>query len=166
MKQWFAVHTQLYREPLAVANLAQQGFETYFPCYQRQRRHARKVEVIQAPLFPRYLFVSFDLETNGWQSIDSTQGVSYLLRSQGRPAALPAQTIQALKKQQDSTGYVTTAALALFAKGERVRIIDGCFSGHTAVFEKMNDQQRVELLLDFLGRETRVSLPVYAVEAV
>ena len=118
MKQWFAVHTQLYREQLAAANLSQQGFEVYFPCYQRQRRHARKIDYIQAPLFPRYIFATFDLMQDGWQAIDSTSGVSYLLRVQGRPAALPKQTISALKAQQDDSGLVTAAALNLFTKGE------------------------------------------------
>ena len=33
-------------------NLERQGFRTYLPRYRRERRHARRRDIIKAPLFP------------------------------------------------------------------------------------------------------------------
>jgi transcriptional antiterminator RfaH len=165
MKQWFVVHTQPLKESVAYQNLMEQDFEVYLPRFKKIRRHARKVDEVLAPLFPRYLFVGMDLEADGWRSVQGTRGVSYLLMMDGRPALIPSRMIQDLKGQETSDGLVPINSMALFAKGDKVRVLEGVFKDYVAIFEEMNDKQRVQLLLTFLGREMKISLPFYAVEA-
>lgn len=165
MKQWFVVHTQPSKESIAEKHLAEQGFDVYLPRFKKTRRHARKVEEVLAPLFPRYLFIGIDLEVNQWRAIQSTRGVSYLLMADGRPSSLPAGIIFALMNQEDGAGLVPIDSITLFAKGDNVRVLEGAFKDCVAVFEKMDDKQRVQLLLNCLGREVSVHLPPYAVEA-
>jgi transcriptional antiterminator RfaH len=50
-----------------------------------------------------------------------------------------------------------------FARGDRVAIEQGAFSGLTGLFLSMADDQRIVLLLDLLGRQVRVQLPPDAV---
>lgn len=57
------------------------------------------------------------------------------------------------------------ASLVNFIKGEKVLIVEGAFTDQTAIFESMDDKSRVQLLLTFMGREMKMTLPVYAVEA-
>ena len=59
--RWFVAHTHPHAEGKASAHLARQGFETYLPRYLKRRRHARKIETVAAPFFPRYVFVFVDL---------------------------------------------------------------------------------------------------------
>jgi len=59
--RWYVAQTQPQAEFRAVANLERQGFETYLPRYLKRRRHARRIETIKAPLFPRYVFVRVDI---------------------------------------------------------------------------------------------------------
>ena len=66
--RWYVVQTQAHAETKACWHLARQGFETYLPRYLKRRRHARRVEMVQAPLFPRYLFVVIDIATQRWRS--------------------------------------------------------------------------------------------------
>ncbi len=165
MKQWFVVHTQPGKELMAEKHLAEQGFEAYLPRFKKTRRHARKVEEVSAPLFPRYLFVGIDLEVDQWRKIQGTRGVSYLLVADGRPAPISSSIIDALMGQEDGEGLVSINSMVLFAKGDKLRILEGAFKDCTAVFEKMDDKQRVQLLLNCLGREVNVYLPSYAVEA-
>lgn len=165
MKQWFVVHTQPCKESIAYQHLAEQGFETYFPKFKKIRRHARKVEEVLAPLFPRYLFVGLDMEVDQWRSVNGTRGVSYLLMNDNRPAAVPSEIVRRLKDQENGDGLVPLKSMALFAKGDRVRILDGAFKDYVAVFEKMDDKKRVQLLLNCLGRDMKISLPAYGVEA-
>ena len=65
----YVVQTQPHAESKAMGHLIRQGFATYLPRYLKRRRHARKIETVAAPLFPRYLFVTVDMETQQWRSI-------------------------------------------------------------------------------------------------
>jgi transcriptional antiterminator RfaH len=165
MKQWFVVHTQPSQENVAQQHLLEQGFEAYLPKFRKMRRHARKVDEVLAPLFPRYLFVGIDLETDQWRSVQGTRGVSYLLVNDNKPAAIPSQIVQSLKDQETEEGIVPIGSMSVFNKGDKVRVIDGAFKDYTAFIENMDDKQRVQLLLSCLGREVNVWMPSYILEA-
>ena len=67
-QRWYVVQSQPNAERKAVMHLERQGFTTYLPRYLKRRRHARRVEIVGAPLFPRYLFVGIDLTMQRWRS--------------------------------------------------------------------------------------------------
>ncbi|MBX9786001.1 MAG: transcriptional activator RfaH [Alphaproteobacteria bacterium] len=165
MKSWFVAHTHPMKEQFAEQNLREQGFDVYLPRFKKMHRHARKVEEVLTPLFPRYLFVALDVETARWRSINGTRGVSYLLQNDGLPAKVPEKIIETLKERETADGLVSINSLIAFIKGDKVRILKGAFKDQLATFETMDAKQRVQLLLTFLGREMKVSLPAYAVEA-
>src|ERR1700720_2773321 len=82
--RWYVVQTHPHAESKASAHLRRQDFTVYLPYYLKQRRHARRIEKVRAPLFPGYLFVSIDTATQRWLSIDSTFGVTKLVRDGDR----------------------------------------------------------------------------------
>lgn len=166
MKRWYVAHTLPKGEALAMQHLARQNFEAFLPRYHRVRKHARKTDVIVAPLFPRYLFVKLDLENDPWLSIESTRGIAYIVRQCGRPASLPSGIVENLQQQADVKEIVPLSSLEIFKPGAKVEILDGAFLGHTASYEKMADKERVQLLLNMLGREVRIEIPINAVMAV
>ena len=165
MKHWFVAHTQPLKETMAEHHLQEQGFQVYCPRYRKIRRHARKTTEVISPLFPRYLFVELNLELDRWRSVNGTRGISYLLMNDEKPLLVPEYVVQGLKEQETGDGIVPVASLIVFTKGDKVRVKEGAFEGHTAVFDKLDDKQRVQLLLTVLGRETKLVLPIYAVEA-
>lgn len=164
-KQWFVVHTQTCQEMLALQHLLDQRFDAYLPRFKKIRRHARKVNEVLAPLFPRYLFVGIDLAVDLWRSINGTRGVAYLLTNAGQPLWIPDAIVEDLKAQEDANGVVPISILDRFAPGDRVRVKEGAFEGQTAIVEQWTDQARVAMLLNFLGRDTRITLPAYVIEA-
>lgn len=166
MINWFVVHTQPRKENIAKQHLFEQGFEVYFPRFKKVRRHARKVDEVLAPLFPRYLFIGLDLSIAPWRSVNGTRGVCYILTNNNRPSMVPNDVIVNLKMQENEDGLVPITSLIFFTKGDKVRIRTGAFKDHIAIFENLDPKKRVQLLLDFLGRETKISLPYYVVEAV
>jgi transcriptional antiterminator RfaH len=87
---WHVVQTHSRAEEKAVVHLMRQGYDVYLPRYLKRRRHARRSETVAAPLFPRYLFVSFDRQVQRWRSIQSTIGVSQLVCNGETPASLPS----------------------------------------------------------------------------
>ncbi len=165
MNKWFVAYTQPLKESVAKHNLEEQGYDVYLPMFKKTRRHARRVDEVLQPLFPRYIFVGLDLEIDGWRSVNGTRGVGYILLNDGHPVSMPTSVIDTLKSQENEQGIVPISCVETFVKGERLRIVDGGFKDQIAIFEKMDDKQRVQLLLNFLGRETKISLPAYTVEA-
>ncbi|USO01432.1 MAG: transcriptional activator RfaH [Alphaproteobacteria bacterium] len=162
---WHVAHTQPLKEKVAQEHLLDQGYEVYMPRFKKTVRHARKVEEKHAPLFPRYIFVGMDVTTARWRSVNGTRGVSHLLMGNDlTPAQVPTCVINELRSRESDEGIVPIASLVTFVKGEKVRVLDGALKDQIGIFEAMNDKFRVQLLLTFMGREMKMTLPTYAVE--
>jgi transcriptional antiterminator RfaH len=155
---WFVAQTQVNAEAKAARNLLQQGFEIYLPCYLKRRCHARKIDEVAAPLFPRYIFVRIDLATQRWRSIQSTLGVASLVLNGAEPAVVPPQVLGSLRAREDEGGYIKLDQRPKFAPGDRVRVIAGAFAENFALFEGLADRDRVLVLLEMLGRKVCVAI--------
>jgi transcriptional antiterminator RfaH len=164
LSRWYLVQTRAHAERKAAEHLLRQGFDTYLPRYAKRRRHARRVETVAAPLFPRYLFVSVDITAQRWLSIRSTIGVSSLVYCGDKPAEVPAGVVPDLRSREVD-GLVTLDQRPRFARGDRVRILDGAFANCLGLFEGMPDRERVAVLLDLLGRKVRVMIDDLSVAA-
>jgi transcriptional antiterminator RfaH len=163
--RWFVAHTQPHAETKATSHLNRQGFLTYFPRYLKRRRHARRIETVAAPLFPRYVFVAVDMSVQRWRSIYSTVGVTRLVCNGDEPAAVPNGVIEALQHREDVNGLIKLDRRAPFRPGDKIRVLDGAFSSCLGLFEGMAERERIAILLDLLGRKVRVVLDADLVAA-
>jgi transcriptional antiterminator RfaH len=160
---WYAVQTHPHAESKAAAHLLRQGFEVYLPRYLKQRRHARKVDMVAAPLFPRYLFVAIDLLAQRWRAVNSTFGVTQLVCQGDLPALVPGAVIAGLRQREDERGFF--GFRPAFAPGDKIRVVGGAFSDCLGLVEGMGDNERVAILLELLGRKVRVFTNQGAIEA-
>src|SRR3954468_9168362 len=94
---WYVVHTHPRAEAKALLNLDRQGFSCYLPRYLKRRRHARRLDWVAAPLFPRYLFIGMDLATARWRAIRSTIGIAGLVCHGDQPTPVPFGIVEGLK---------------------------------------------------------------------
>lgn len=156
--RWYVLQTQVNCEARAAQNLMRQGFEVYLPRYLKRRCHARKVDFIAKPLFPRYMFVAIDVAVQRWRSIQSTFGVSRLVSDGDYPAPVPEGVVQALKTREDDKGFVQLDSRHVFASGDKVRVLAGAFMDNAGLFNGIADRDRVSILLELLGRKVRVLL--------
>lgn len=163
--QWYVVQTQANAENKAVAHLARQGFATYLPRYLKRRRHARRVDVVAAPLFPRYLFVEINMAVQRWRSIYSTVGVSRLVCNGEYPAPVPERVVDLLKSRENTSGFIQLDHRPKFKTGDKIRILEGAFYDCLGIYDGMSDRDRVGILLDLLGRKVRVLLDAEAIAA-
>jgi transcriptional antiterminator RfaH len=163
--RWFVAHTQPHAESKAMAHLNRQGFEIYFPRYLKRRRHARRIETVVAPLFPRYLFVAVDVTAQRWRSIYSTVGVARLVCNGDEPAAVPVGVVEALKGREDTGGFIKLDSRPAFRPGDKIRVLDGAFTSCLGLFESLAERERIAILLDLLGRKVRVVLDADLVAA-
>jgi transcriptional antiterminator RfaH len=162
---WYVARTQLNAEAKAARNLLRQGFEIYLPLYLKRRSHARKVEKVPAPLFPRYLFVRFDMATQRWRSVYSTFGVSQLVSNGGDPAPVAHDVISLLKAREDESGFIKMDCRPRFSIGDKLRMLEGAFAGNLGLFDGLGNNDRVAILLNLLGRKVRVSIDAEMVTA-
>jgi transcriptional antiterminator RfaH len=162
--RWYVVQTHPHAEWRAAVHLKRQGFATYLPRYRKRRRHARRVEIVDAPLFPRYLFVAIDLMAQRWRSIQSTIGISHLVCNGGDPAPLPDAVIAQLQAREED-GFVRLPPRPSFNPGEQIRILDGAFAACLGFYDGMQDGERIAVLLDLLGRKVRIVLDPDSVAA-
>ncbi len=163
--RWYVAHTHPHAEAKATAHLNRQGFESYFPRYLKRRRHARRIETVAAPLFPRYLFVAVDLSAQRWRSIYSTVGIARLVSNGDDPSAVPDGIVEALKSREDTNGFIKLDQRPPFRAGDKIRVLDGAFTSCLGLFERMAERERVAILLDLLGRKVRVVLDADLVAA-
>lgn len=165
MQQWYAVRTRPAAEAKADANLRHQGFETFLPRFRKQRRHARKIETVLAPVFSRYLFVRLDVETQPWRRINGTFGVVSLVSFGLLPSVVPAKILDAVRDGCDADGIMELPA-PRFARGQALLIERGPLASLIGLFERISDDKQVVLLVEMLGRALRIALPFAAVRAV
>jgi transcriptional antiterminator RfaH len=163
--RWYVVQTQPLGEARALANLSRQDFEAYLPRYKRERRHARRVDTVVRPLFPRYLFVRLDLGRDRWRSVSSTYGVSQMIMSGEMPAPLPDGLVEELRGREIDDGFIKLSLPPGLEVGSRIRLTEGLFVDHVGVIERVADEHRIAILLQLLGREVRVFVPPYSVAA-
>lgn len=144
---------------LANENLLRQGYETYLPLVQIQRRRNRRYQNLTEAYFPRYLFIHLDTENDNWSSIRSTIGVSGLIRFGGFPAIVPEYLIKNLKNNEDENGKQKVEVRKL-KSGDSVCITDGPFAGYQGIYQQSHNLEQVSILLDIVGKNTQVTLSV------
>jgi transcriptional antiterminator RfaH len=155
---WHVVQVHVHAEAKAQIHLARQAFETYLPRYLRRRRHARRTDMVAAPLYPSYLFVTFNPAIHRWRSIQSTVGVARLVCNGETPAAIDGAIIDGLRNRENEQGYIQLERRPQFAAGDKVRVREGVFCDCLGLFESLSDRERVAILLELLGRKVRVVL--------
>ena len=155
---WHVVQVHPHAESKAQMHLVRQGFATYLPRYLKRRRHARRTEIVPAPLYPSYLFVTFNPSIHRWRSIHSTVGVARLVCNGEVPAAIDSAIIDGLKSRENEQGFIQLERRPQFAAGDKVRVREGVFCDCLGLFESMGDRERVAILLELLGRKVRVVL--------
>ncbi|HEX5472878.1 MAG TPA: transcription termination/antitermination NusG family protein [Lacipirellulaceae bacterium] len=155
-KRWYVVMTQPHAETRAVANLEKQDFPAFCARFYKSRRHARRLESVLVPLFPRYVFVQLDLSCDRWRCCRGTRGVAHMIMQGERPQAVAAGVVESLLRQTRLDGSIDlTGRLEL---GQSVRIAHGPFAGLVGTLAQLNSAGRVRVLLHLLGRSVSVGL--------
>ena len=108
------------------------------------------------PLFPGYMFVSANSDLAPWRSINSTIGVSKLLSFEGKPKPLPLQLISGLMLRCDASGALLPPNS--LNEGDSVEMLTGPFTNFIATVDKIDPEQRIWVLMDFMGQKTRMQV--------
>ena len=163
-KSWFLAQLKPNCAHIADRNLKQQGFRTFLPMEEgTQNRKGRFIPTLR-PMFPGYLFVSFDIEGGLWRTICSTPGITRLVSFGNEPAMVPLDIVNQLMLRCDSAGKLLPPKM--FKPGDQVRIASGPFVNFVTTINNIAPDQRVWVLMDIMGRQTRMAVGVDQLRAV
>lgn len=162
-RAWYLVYCKPRQESVARENLTRQGYETYLPCMRDVRRRQGKRVSLIAPMFPRYLFIHLNRETDNWAPIRSTLGVVSIVKFGRAAARVPDDLLAMLRSREDVQG-IQLLPVEEYKPGSRVRITQGGFAGYEGIFQAASGRDRVTVLLDVLGRKARASVDSSSIE--
>ena len=146
-------------------NLDRQGFACFMPLRARTIRRSGRLQPVRHPLFPGYIFVQIDPGSQGWRKINSTFGVARLVSLEpNRPTPVPPEVMEGLFARCDAdTWHMAPQDLQ---PGHPARLVQGPFCEMMAVVETVPEKDRVFVLLDLMGRTTRVGVALDDLEPV
>jgi transcriptional antiterminator RfaH len=164
-RSWFCVQTHPKHEHIAAVGLAKiGGFEVFNPRIRIRRATVRGPVWFVESAFPGYVFVRFNLNLH----IDTVRyfsSISRVVHFQSGYPSIPEVQLNELRGIFGPEG--TLVYDAEVSIGDSVRIVGGAFHDLVAVVQQVRpSRQRVQALLEFLGRITTVELDLHRVVLV
>ena len=156
-KEWFILQFKANSHHQATKNLKRQGFDTFLPFHDATSRKASRFISNSQPLFPGYMFVKFDKTESGWHKINNTFGVSRLITFNSILKSVPNTFITNLMKRYDLSGNLLP--IEKFKNGDQVKVSKGPFANFIATVETYENDQRIWILMDLMGRKARIQSP-------
>jgi transcriptional antiterminator RfaH len=150
---WYCIRTHRKQEQVAAAHVRVLGDVAVF-CPRIRFRRPTKVGAtwVTEALFPGYFFARFCLREM-LPRVRSAHGVSCIVRFGEWYPEVADSIIQELRVETEDR--VIGESVPPLAPGDRVRLVGGALAGLEAVVTQvLPGNERVRLLLEFLGRET------------
>lgn len=158
---WYAVSTKPHHEKQAELHIKQCGIECFLPLLKESKTIRRVRKTVIGPLFPGYLFARFDVMKD-YRAVNYARGVRKVVKYGASPAIVDDRIVESVRSRLESGPTILQADM--FHVGQVVRIERGPLEGLEAVFErKLNGPQRVVLLLQAIGYQARLVVPLQLV---
>jgi len=161
---WFCLRAQPKHEHIAAGHLRQiPDVEVFLPRIRFRRKTRRGAVWFTEALFPGYLFARFEWQRD-LRRIHHAPGVRGVIHFGDRWPTISDATMADLRHRFGVEELHVIPATPQI--GDAVGIAGGIFHGLQAmVTQVMPGRERVQVLLEFLGRQTMVELPLDQVVA-
>lgn len=156
---WYVVHTRPKCEHIAAALMGGlENVQVYCPRIRFQKNTRRgKVWFVEA-LFPSYFFARF-IPIENLRAVKHSQSVIKVVDFGGVPTSVPDSVIAALKEEMKDEDILEVHVGVKV--GDTVELTEGPMRGLKGIVNAMlSGADRVRVLLEFLGRENAVEVPL------
>ena len=154
-KIWAVVSLKPNQIHKAEVNLQRQEIDFLAPkikvTKRQQNRFVNKINL----LFPGYIFVHINLATEDQRKVQSTYGISKILKVGGQIAKLPEDFVEALKSTKLDASRTYEHDLK---PGDNVEIMRGPFTGLIAKIDELESSNRVKCLFNLLEGKITMSI--------
>lgn len=164
-REWFAIRAKTQQEQVARLHYERQGYAVYLPLMRVVVSHARKREEKLKPFFPGYLFLHLAPAERNWVAISSTRGAVGPVCFGERYAPVPNWIIADLQAREER-GAISLTRLRKknLTPGAGIEVqLDDDTTAH-GLFYSFSGQENVVVLLSFLNRQVKTTLPLYRVK--
>lgn len=148
---WHLVQTKPRQEFRALEQLVNQQYTCFLPILKVEKMRRGWPEIINEPLFSRYLFIQLDAMSTNWSRLRNTRGVSKLVAIGGSFATISDSFVEGLRH----VGALDPAPL--FEAGEKVAIKSGPFSGLEGVYQISDGAARALVLIELISQPQRLA---------
>lgn len=163
-KTWFLAQLKPNCAQSAHKNLDRQGFQTFLPMVEETRQSKGKFVITNRPLFPGYIFVAFDVAKGLWRTVNNTYGITKLVSFGKKPAPVPRDLVAQLMQGCNTSGKLLQPKL--LKPGDQVTLTNCAFANFAAEVQEIAADQRVWVLMDIMGAQTRVAVGAIQIKAV
>jgi len=151
---WFALQVRAKHE-LVVANfLRGRGYDPFVPLYQCRKIWSDRIKVVNASLFPGYLFCRLDV--NHRLPVLTTPGVIQIVGQKHLPAPVDEAEINAI--QTMVTSGLPNQPWPFLQVGDRVRIDGGPLRGIEGILVEVRGTHRLILSVTLVQRSVAVEI--------
>jgi transcriptional antiterminator RfaH len=161
VRRWYVARTRPRVESLACSELVRDGLETFLPRINSPLPEGGFTNDI---LFPGYLFIHCDPETDGWPIFRNEHRMLGWLGFDGVVPALPDEDVN---KLMDSINEIndTGGLWRRYQVGEMVNVKSNTVSGLAKVLEvSKSPRSRVKVLMEFMGQLVPAQVPWESIE--
>lgn len=117
------------------------------------------------PMFPGYAFARIDYAVE-FQKVRSRPGVLRCLENVDGPVVVSDLLITALREKEADLVEQKQKQPLPYKEGQEVRVLQGPFADFIGKIERLDDNERIRLLLDLFGRKTPINLEAHEIEAI
>lgn len=151
---WYAIHTRSRHEKVVFDELVRKDIEAFLPTVPRWSRWKDRRKKIDWPLFSGYCFARFDVSTS--LAVLKCTGVIAIVTIEGRPAPIPHEEIESVRKLV--TSDLQYDPCPLIKEGSIVEVIRGPLRGVTGRLVRKGSHARLVLSVDAIGQGVSVQV--------
>ena len=151
---WYGVRVRSRFERVTSIALRSKGIEEFLPLVQVRRRWSDRIQQVELPLFPGYVFSRFDL--NARLPVLECPGVVHLVSIGGAPAPIPEEELQAVRRMIDAK--LPIEPYPFLRAGQKIRVDRGPLAGVEGVVVKLKNAFRLVAAVTLLQRSISVEI--------
>lgn len=153
-ERWYAIRVKSRCEKLVSTMARNKGFEEFLPIYQSRRKWSDRMQSIDLPLFPGYVFCRLDAQRR--LPLLTIPGVLHFVGIGKAPIAIDQSEILAIQTAVHSG--LSVEPWDFVDAGQRVRLQEGPLTGVEGIYLGMSKQQRLIVSVSLLKRSVAVTI--------
>lgn len=162
LPRWYALYTRPRHEKRVDRQLKQKGIESYLPLRKELRQWSDRKRWVEEPLFRCYVFVRIPLQD--YILALQTHGVVRMVSFNGRPAPIPDEQIEAVRRILEEIRTVEPVSYLVI--GQRVEVIKGPLAGIRGVLIQKRNQNRLVIAIDSIRQAISIEINADEVKPV
>lgn len=158
MNKWFLVYCKPQQDSRAEENLLRQGYNVFRPMINVVKPKIGSRSLIKSEsLFPRYLFINVDVDSQSISPVFSTFGVSSFVRFGNQYATASDELIDEIKQNAEQQIVISNSQNTL-KHGDEIYVHGNGFDQVKAIYCSPCGNQRALILMNIMGRESKLQI--------